>query len=309
MDMTMKLFSIRHILGAAVASLALLTGCSETAEVEPGIDVSAGNDVTYSSMKVINYNILEGMKNDKASNYDNFVAWVNEQKPDVLALEECNGFTIEFLAELAGRWGHNHVAFNSEHKGMYPVAITSKYPIEVVKYMQNAGNHELYHNAIHAKVNGVNIVVLHLYPFSKYPNNSSAEAGSGEEYRVSEMNYLLDNTIRKYPTDPDWLMMGDFNSYSPLDKDHYGDDRYYDVHSLVLSNGYYDLIRERHNHFINSTPYSRLDFIYGSKSILRNITDAEIVKDDFTTSQVSVGDKKEQVSDHFPVSVTFRVTK
>lgn len=37
------------------------------------------------------------------------------------------------------------------------------------------------------------------------------------------------------------------------------------------------------------------------------MTEAEIVKDDFTTMQVPVGeDKKEQISDHFPVTVTFR---
>ncbi len=305
--MTMKLFSIRHILGAAIAALALLTGCKDAVHIEPTIDVSAGKDAEFSKFKVVSYNILEGMKNDKANNYDNFVAWVTEQKPDVLALEECNGFTAEFLADLARRWGHEYVAFNSEHKGMYPVALTSKYPVEVVKFMQDAGNHEIYHNAIHAKIKGVNVVVLHLYPFSKYPNSSSAEVGSGEEYRVREMNYILDNTIRKYPTEPYWLMMGDFNSYSPLDKDQLGNDKYYDVHSLVLKNGYYDAVRERHNHFINSTAHSRLDFIYCSQSILRNMTEAEIVKDDFTTMQVPVGeDKKEQISDHFPVTVTFR---
>lgn len=91
--MTMKLFSIRHILGAAIAALALLTGCKDAVHIEPTIDVSAGKDAEFSKFKVVSYNILEGMKNDKANNYDNFVAWVTEQKPDVLALEECNGFT------------------------------------------------------------------------------------------------------------------------------------------------------------------------------------------------------------------------
>ncbi len=302
----MDYISIKKIFALLFSAMAVFSSCGETVQVEPEIEVTPEPDVKYSEFKVISYNILEGMKNDKAANYDNFVAWVQKQNPDVLALQECNGFTPEFLAKLAKRWGHDYVALKL-HDGYYPVSMTSKYPIEVKKYMQDTGKGELWHNAIHAKVKGVNVVILHLYPFSKYPNESSSEVGSGEAYRIKEMNYILDSTMRKYPTEPDWLMMGDFNSFSPLDKEEYGDGRYYDLHTLVLENGYYDVIREHHNYFINSTKSSRIDFIYSSKSVLKDITEANIIKDDFTTMQVADGgDGAQQVSDHYPVSVVFR---
>lgn len=63
--MTMKLFSIRHILGAAIAALALLTGCKDAVHIEPTIDVSAGKDAEFSKFKVVSYNILEGTSENR----------------------------------------------------------------------------------------------------------------------------------------------------------------------------------------------------------------------------------------------------
>ena len=304
----MKHTTMKNIFILALTSVFSLYGCKEPVQVEPNIEVSGKDEVQYSEFKVVSYNILEGMKNDKAANYDNFVEWVKKQNPDVLALQECNGFTESSLKELAQRWGHTDARIMRYPNRYYPVAITSKHPIEVVKYMpENAEDNSLWHNAIHAKIKGFNFVVLHLYPFGLYPNTSSSAEGSGEEYRISEMTYILDSTMRKYLNEPDWLMMGDFNSVSPYDKEHLGNDWYYDLHSFVLENGYYDAVRERHNHFINSTSANRLDFIYTSKSLLKNIIEADIIKDEFTTSQVQVSEgQTEQISDHYPVTVTFR---
>ena len=79
-----------YIASSLMLSVALLAGCTKTptVEPEPNIDVNAGSNVEYGTFKVVNYNILQGMVADKGNNYDNFVAWVKEQDPDVLALEE-----------------------------------------------------------------------------------------------------------------------------------------------------------------------------------------------------------------------------
>ncbi|MCS3333575.1 hypothetical protein NXU97_07240 [Bacteroides xylanisolvens] len=74
----------------------------------------------------------------------------------------------------------------------------------------------VWHGGIHVKIKGINILVLHLYPFSYTPSGSNA--ANGDAYRLEEIQTYLDNTIRKYPDEKYWLMMGDFNSFSPLDK-------------------------------------------------------------------------------------------
>ena len=59
------------------------------------------------------------------------------------------------------------------------------------------------------------------------------------------------------------------------------------------------------NYFVNTTPTGmnplanpgRIDFIYGTQSMMRDITHASTVKDYFT----------EIKSDHYPVMIEFRV--
>jgi len=47
-----------------------------------------GTSVQPETLRFISYNILEGMKLDKAQNFDNFVDWVKEKDPDFMALCE-----------------------------------------------------------------------------------------------------------------------------------------------------------------------------------------------------------------------------
>lgn len=134
--------------------------CSDDEELPTGdLELNSGSSVTTETLKVLSYNVLEGMKLDKANNYNNFVTWVNEQAPDIMAIEETNGFTTEKLTALSARWGHNYAEMCKESG--YPVSITSKYPIEVVSRILDG----VWHGGIHVKIKGINILVLHLYPF------------------------------------------------------------------------------------------------------------------------------------------------
>lgn len=296
------------ILYAAIAlAMAVCNfSCSDEEELPTGnLEVDGGSSVTTETLKVLSYNVLEGMKLDRVNNYDNFVAWVKEQAPDIMAIEETNGFTKETLTTLSTRWGHSYAEMCKEDG--YPVSITSKYPIEVVSRIRNG----VYHGGIYVKIKGINILVLHLYPFSDAPSGSGV--ADGDVYRLKEINTYLDNTIRKYPNEKYWLMMGDFNSFSPLDKDDLtqGTTRNYQVHQTILDNGYRDPIREMNTNFVRSCPTayggwtgstgsnkgSRIDFIYASGEAMRNTLSAQMLIDNFTDNH----------SDHYPVMVSCRI--
>lgn len=290
----------RLFLGTALlATMLALPGCDDGAALpDENLTTQTGPDSEPRRLRVVYYNILEGMKLDRENNFDNFVAWVRDQDPDILALGECNNFTEESLLELAGRYGHEHVVMCKETG--YPVALTSKYPIELRNRMLDGT--PLWHGAIHTRVEGINVVVLHLYPFG---DNRTPEIPDGDAYRNEEINYILDNTIRKYPAEPCWIMCGDFNSQSPLDRETVGEQDF-QTHETVLSSGYYDVMRELHSLFYRSVPtvyggwpagdLRRIDFIYASQSISRNLIQSQIIYDDFTDLH----------SDHYPVRVDFR---
>lgn len=63
--------------------------CSDDEELPTGdLELNSGSSVTTETLKVLSYNVLEGMKLDKANDYNNFVTWVSEQAPDIMAIEE-----------------------------------------------------------------------------------------------------------------------------------------------------------------------------------------------------------------------------
>ena len=84
--------------------------CSDDEELPTGdLELNSGSSVTTETLKVLSYNVLEGMKLDKANDYNNFVTWVSEQAPDIMAIEETNGFTKEKLTALSAQIGRAHV--------------------------------------------------------------------------------------------------------------------------------------------------------------------------------------------------------
>jgi exodeoxyribonuclease-3 len=199
------------------------------------------------------------------------------------------------------------VVTNIKAGDSYPVALTAKYPIDVLRKITK----DVSHGAIFARVKGVNIVVLHLWP-QAYWHVASPGDGLGEEYRLQEIGIYMDSTIRKYPAEKNWLMMGDFNSKSPVDSTSLSGAATSDfrVHRAIMQAGYSDALRYYRNEFQRSTPTvyggwtgdrpgycgSRIDFIYGTPGILQNVTFARMIYDDFT----------DNYSDHYPVMLDFR---
>ncbi len=243
--------------------------------------------------RIISYNILEGMKTDTTPGKQEFAKWVKEKDPDILALQECNQLTEASLLEIARSYGHSNVVI-VKRQG-YPTGLTSKYPITNVRRITN----NLTHGAIFARVKDLNIAVVHLNPHNY-------------QTRRSEIGIIL-NEIAAAPSRKNWIVMGDFNSLSPLDKDNYADGKLaemlreravehpnqknlvegkfldFEVQQKVLDFGLKDAGK------IMDTEHrmrgSRIDYIYVSADLMPRVSTAHFIYDPFT----------QKYSDHRPV--------
>lgn len=260
------------------------------------------------SLRVISYNILEGMKLDTTPGKSNFAGWVKKMDPDVLALQEVTNFTQASLEKLAEQYGHRYAVLLIEGE-KFPVAITSKYPIlNVQKVSDNMDR-----GFITATINGFNIVSVHLTPFDY-------------RKRAQEIDLLLAH-IRFQSSKQNWIVMGDFNTLSPVDSAHYSDGRMvanyqayekkyapilkladgkidYSVIRKVHDAGFTDALKKVHPEFVKtvhpkkfepkngtSDVSHRIDFIFISKDLVKKIGTARVLVDEFT----------ENYSDHYPV--------
>lgn len=243
--------------------------------------------------RIISYNILEGMKLDTTAGKVEFVNWVKSQNPDILALEECNKFTQTSLEEMAHKYGHPYAVLLRETG--YPVGITSKYPIVDVHRVTD----NMQHGFIVAKIKNYNVIVLHFAPH-KYKK------------RREEVEVIL-STIAASPSQNKWIIMGDFNSFSPLDKDNYADGKTvkqlqeaakkYSFHENLVDGQYLDFdVQQKILDFglkdtgkmmaTKDEPKSnRIDYIYVSKDLISQVTSAHFIRDSFTANH----------SDHKPV--------
>ena len=152
------------------------------------------------TLRIMTYNVQNGMWGDSGNNYDNFVAWMQSQDPDICIFCESQSsykpgsherldITERYLPyktghewtkgvdpnlepdgwiELASRWGHTYGKIGA-HIDNHPVVVTSKYPITLVQKLGAECPDKIWHGGIHAQVtvNGerINIVGYHTWPF------------------------------------------------------------------------------------------------------------------------------------------------
>ena len=150
-------------------------------------------------IRVISYNIFNGFNWRKdLGRQKRFITWIKEKDPEVLAMQELNGFTQESLTELAKEWGHSYAAIVKEDG--YPVGLTSKKPIVVKnKILENCG-----HGLLHVETYGMDFLVTHLNP-------------SNTKRRLNEAKFILNYIETKKLNN--FLIMGDMNALSPMDAD------------------------------------------------------------------------------------------
>lgn len=278
--------------------------------------ISQGQTSGKGNLRVISYNIWNGFEKD-ISRRANFIAWVEGQRPDILAMTELVGFTEEDLGKLAAEYGHPYYAIVKEEG--YPVGVTSNKPIDVVKRQVEG----FWHGMLHVKTHGLDIIVTHLSPFEW-------------TFRLKEAQrltaYIRDNRLDSC------MIMGDFNAYTPSDADwvethaplirnmqewdagqatyrNMRDGRFdYSVLSEFLSTGLTDVCRmyvpaDKRTTFPSAFLYGwhhgdtrlhglgeRLDYILVSPSLVSRCMGAAIHN----------GIEAEGISDHYPVSIDLK---
>ena len=137
--------------------------------------------------------------------------------------------------------------------------------------------------------------------------------GGSDEFRKKEVEYVCNQTIltREHPEQELWLMMGDFNSISSLDNDHYklsADSSIYCVHDYIRNKTpYIDVIASKHpGEFIQSSQNGRrIDFIYATEPVVRQIKSAEILNSGYTEQHRATGASYWIPSNHRPILIEF----
>ena len=300
------------------------------------VSSAAGKD-----LKVLSWNIQNGMWSGQDDDYNAFVSWVKAQKPDVCIWAEAE--TIYYTGsskrlpreeryfiweKVAPRYGHKYV-YVAGHRDGYPQVITSKYPIENVEKIVGDEETVVCHGAGWARVRVagkvLNLVSLHTWPQQNHFNckgaapeiiKASAERGEGDMYRAQELKWICEHTIL---TDKDaaenlWLMAGDFNAVSPKDNWVYRlpeNSTKLLTHKYILENTpYVDVIWERNprNFYTTTFEKKRIDFVYCSPALYDCMVDAQIVEDYYTRP---VRDERVRSflnpSDHLPIIVTLKI--
>ncbi len=163
--------------------------------------------------RVISFNILVGFENYRVG--DPYLPgeerkqaaykWLAEQQPDLVGLQEMNGYTTEQLLTDAKTWGHEHAVLCKESG--YDIALTSRSPIEVVERITEGFHHGL----LHCRVDGIDVFVTHFYP------------GKENERRMKEMAAVLERVQQAIDAGRPCLVMGDLNALSPQDAKLFGE--------------------------------------------------------------------------------------
>ncbi|MBR1886869.1 MAG: hypothetical protein IJ813_00215 [Bacteroidales bacterium] len=276
-------------------------------------------EVTFSNnFRIVSYNVLDGMENDYDNNYDNFVSWVRSVSPDVLVLCEAKPFNKSedeknnasfFRSKMvsrAARWGHSHVAI--VNKDRYPVVITSSSAITLKGTFDNS---KTAHGALYVSTHGYEIVGLHLQPTSDQDYETYGTR------RLEEFNYILNGSTKAYPAVTDnWIFAGDFNSYSPLERDAVSpfngysaykysseDSNSYAVYNKAVEEGLTDVLYSFNGRIFQPTMFhgrSRIDYFFVSPDVYSRVKRAEVLRGGFPGDYSSAGETPNP-SDHFPI--------
>lgn len=269
----------------------------------PGKRVS---NIPKKELKLLSYNVLYGLQNNDTIK-DMYVEWVKQIDPDIVAYQEMNDFTQKSLEEFAERYGHSY-AIQSKESG-FPVALTSRYPIvNVQKVVDN-----MWHAYLYANVNNVHLMVIHFSPHKL-------------SKRQKEVQEILARAAL-IPQNEKIAIMGDFNSLAEIDAPYYGVDMLearkqsegknthirnlnngqldYTVTNAMLQAGYKDVLKMFHTDFtytIGTEKYrsrflSRIDFVWANEELAQCVTSANVIYDRAT----------EQMSDHYPLLITFEL--
>lgn len=260
------------------------------------------------SFKVLSYNVYQGFQHSPLIQ-DDFIGWVKNVDPDLVAFQELDQFTQSSLEAFAAKYGHSYAVL-LKPDGV-PVALTSKFPIEhAEKIVEN-----MHHGYLVAKIRDINVIVVHLSPFSYLK-------------RQQEIRDILVRA-NQLPKGEQALILGDFNALAVTDSAVY-DETYvnrmkdveasnsniiylnngkidYSVTGAMKKAGYTDIMASLHPEFQYTIPtvkYKskyplRIDYMWANALLLPKVKSIEIIRDDVT----------DRISDHYPVVAIFDLNK
>ncbi len=300
-----------------------------------------------STLRVLYWNIQNGMIADQHNNYENFVAWVKKYDPDVCIWCESesiykdmsgtssgsNKYLPDGWSQLCLRYGHTYAAVGG-NRDNYPQTVTSKYPIKTVKKITDTNDggwrgikyvaHGAGHFQIEVHGKTINIVTLHMYPQAYAPGTSkanqdaSAAAKDGDYFRQYEMQYIVNNTINLAANNSEeyWILGGDTNSHSRTDDWYRGlsksDPTKLITHDVILNQtNLKDVVNHRdcHGEKGNAWFRSRIDILYASPKMFDCITNSTMLMDNWCgpNGKWQYHNSFNDPSDHTPVIVEFKL--
>lgn len=296
-------------------------------------------EVKGDSLRIIYWNIQNGMWDGQQDNYQRFTSWVTEQKPDICVWceaqklyktgtanseKESEQECLDRWQRLAEKYGHKYI-YLSAHPDNYPQLITSKFPMECEKLIKGNADTFVCHGASWYKVpvgkKRINLVTLHTWPMGYgfgVPANKREESkknSEGDKFRRAEMEYICKQTVLSHlKADKElWAMVGDFNSVSRLDNSKYQlpeDSPRFLVHDYIREQTpYEDIIKKvLPDSVVSSTGgSSRIDFVYLTPVLRKRVKQAYIAVDNYT-KPVRSPEKTSNFwhpSDHLPIIVDF----
>ena len=182
--------------------------------------------------RILAYNVEIGFNN--ASKLLETAEWIRSYDPEVILFQEIARQDSKGFAEMARLWGHSYAAVAKPFTD-YSIALTSRHPFEIIE----TRTVDLHHGYVLAKINGVYFMSIHTSPFD-FSRRTQETA-----IYARRIKPLLDAGEKL-------IMMGDFNNYSPMDKERFDDrlekmdpvkrEAYVKGRGKNMNNGKYDYV-------------------------------------------------------------------
>lgn len=271
---------------------------------------AASNPVNGSeTLRLVTYNVWYGFTKAPARKAS-WLEWMKAREPDVVCLQELNGYTAAQLAKDAATWGHRHSVLLKEDG--FATGVTSDSPIDDVQRLR----HGFHHGLMRVHTAGFYLYVVHLHP-------------SNWETRNREVALLLQD-VKRLPAGSRIVLAGDFNTFSTRDRSHYDAhprllpffaerDRRFGEQNLregqldfavirqIEEAGFVDLEARFRKAISGTFPTQiekpgdhgdprRLDYVFANPTMAQRCVDAYSVVDEATAT----------LSDHYPVIADFR---
>lgn len=198
---------IRAVVFAAAASLGtILVGATILAQGKRE-RTERSEPTPKPKLRVVSYNVLRGFRDYRigkpyhpgAKRKTEITTWLAAKQPDVVALQELNGYKPPQLRRDAAKWGHPHSVLLK--KWGFSTGLTSTRPIQVVARKMKG----LHHGLMVCRTFGVDFVVVHLWPFK------------GDDARMREVRVVGEFVAASRKTGREVVVIGDLNAVSPHD--------------------------------------------------------------------------------------------